>query len=245
MQIEQKLTIPKDARLFFCTDVHGEFDALQSVLNQAGYNEEVDYLISCGDLIDRGPDNAKTLVYFFNKFNRYAILGNHEHMFLGGNYDHIMNGGGWTFTLDEDSLSLLRNKITENFPLVLTLHVQGICPSTGLGTLTKIGCVHAEIPMGYDSYEDFLDDLPRSNRAQASAIWGRDMINKSKHITDVDFVLHGHTSIPEPMQVKNRLYFDTGRWGPQAGKLTLLEFVEGEFKQYTSEFELKKPRMHP
>lgn len=237
MKIEQKLTIPEGARLFFCTDVHGEFDALQSVLNQAGYNEEVDYLISCGDLIDRGPDNAKTLVYFFNKFNRYAILGNHEHMFLGGNYDHIMNGGGWTFTLDEDSLLLLRDKVSALFPVALTINV-----ASG-GEDYKIGCVHAEIPIEYDSYEDFLADLPRSNLV--SAIWGRDMINRSKHITDVDFVLHGHTTMPEVFQAENRIYFDTGRWGPQAGKLTLLEFVDGEFKQYTSEFELKKPRMHP
>lgn len=231
------ISVPSSARLFFCTDVHGEFDALQEALSKAGYDESKDYLISCGDLCDRGPQNLQTLAYFFNPSkNRYAILGNHEQLLLGDSYLHYMNGGAWTTRETDETLEYLRRKINDHFSLVLTVEYKG----------KTLGCVHAEVPYHFDSYLDFLEAIYEgSKETQDMATWGRDMINQEKHITDVDFLLHGHTTIPEVMQTQNRVYFDTGRWASQEGKLTLLEFTGEEFKQYTEEFEIKRPRMHP
>ena len=231
------ISVPRSARLFFCTDVHGEFDALQKALAKAQYDEDKDYLISCGDLCDRGPQSLQSLAYFFHpEKNRYAILGNHEQLLLEAGYLHYMNGGAWATRETDETLEYLRRKINEHFSLVLTVVYKN----------KTLGCVHAEVPYHFDSYVDFIDAIyAGSKETQDTATWGRDMINHEKYITDVDFLLHGHTTIPEVMQVQNRVYFDTGSWASQEGKLTLLEFTGEEFKQYTAEFEIKRPRMHP
>ena len=77
------ISVPSSARLFFCTDVHGRLDELTELLSQAGFTE-TDYLISVGDLTDRGPKSLEALNMFLNptKQNLHALLGNHEHMLM-------------------------------------------------------------------------------------------------------------------------------------------------------------------
>lgn len=231
------ISVPSSARLFFCTDVHGQFDALQEVLSSAGYDETKDYLVSCGDLCDRGPQSLQTLNFFFKpEKNRFALLGNHEELMMSGTYLHYMNGGEWVTRETDETLDYLRRKIDENFSVTLTVMYKG----------KLLGCVHAEVPYQFDSFVDFLESLYEgSKETKETALWGRDMINYNKHITDIDFLLHGHTPIPEVLQVENRIYFDTSYVDAQKGRLTLLEFTGTGFKQYTVDFERKRPRMHP
>lgn len=65
-------------------DIHGEYHSLIKALNDAGYDENnpLHWLISVGDLFDRGNQNVE--VYeFFKRINRkLMILGNHDEFLL-------------------------------------------------------------------------------------------------------------------------------------------------------------------
>ena len=228
LNIHKTITVPEGSRLFFCTDVHGRLDELNSLLEQVGFSDN-DYLISVGDLHDRGPQSLQALNMFLNpqRPNLYALLGNHEHMLMQKDTHNLFyNGGQWALEQTDETLDYLSRKLTENFYYAFTVEKDG----------HKIGCVHAEVPRDYDTWEDFLDDLARP-RVQREALWGREYIysGANKELLGVTFVLHGHTCLPEPLLSANRLYFDTGRWGAQKGTMTLLEFSQGFFEEFTSE----------
>ena len=83
-------------------DIHGQFDALQSLLRHLGYNENGDHpqgrhLILLGDLVDRGPDTPAVLDWYQQAQARgkaQSILGNHEINLLLGD---AKDGSGWYF----------------------------------------------------------------------------------------------------------------------------------------------------
>lgn len=225
--VHRTVKVPEGARLFFCTDVHGNLGALKQALIMADYDQEKDYLISVGDLCDRGPESPGTLVYFFRKdLNRYAVLGNHEHMFIADAYSHGHNGGEWVWDLQEEDLFYLREKIRREFNYVITVEAFG----------RTLGCVHAEIPGYMKDYKSFVRGMKESEHLRDHAIWNRDMIFHDVPIEGVDFSIHGHTSMPEVLFAHNRVYMDTGPWMFEKGSLTLLEFTsDREFEQYIVE----------
>lgn len=67
-------------KLFVTTDVHGHYSELMKALKEAGFDKEnpTHYFVSCGDLFDRGTENA--LLYNFVKSlkRKFLIKGNHE-----------------------------------------------------------------------------------------------------------------------------------------------------------------------
>lgn len=229
--IHKIIEVPEDSRLFFCTDVHGRLDELNDLLAQAGF-EETDYLISVGDLTDRGPKSLESLNMFLNptRPNLHALLGNHEHMLMRKDL-HLLsyNGGQWALEHSDETIEYFSRKLTQKFFYAFTVKKEG----------HTIGCVHAEVPLRYDSWEEFLDDLTNRPGTKEDALWNREYIytEANKELLGVDFVLHGHTCLPEPLLSANRLYFDTGRWNKQQGNLTLLEFCSGHFKEYKIELQ--------
>ena len=229
MNIHKVIEVPDSARVFFCTDVHGRLDELTELLSQAGFTEK-DYLISVGDLTDRGPKSLETLNMFLNptKQNLHALLGNHEHMLMQKDLHNLFyNGGQWVLEQSDETIDYLSRKLMEKFFYAFTIKKGGY----------TLGCVHAEVPMDFSSWDQFLDELVRP-RVQLDALWSREIIygGTSTHLDGVDYVLHGHTCLPEPTLVGNRLYFDTGRWAKQQGELTLLEFChDGRFEEYKIE----------
>ena len=91
-----------DAPLDIVGDIHGEIDALNSLLDVLGYDENGDHpeqrkLIFVGDLCDRGADSlaviqrVKTLI---EQGNAQCILGNHELNLL---IHSKREGNGWFF----------------------------------------------------------------------------------------------------------------------------------------------------
>ena len=225
------IEVPEGSRLFFCTDVHGRLDELNELLAQAGFTE-TDYLISVGDLNDRGPKSLEALNMFLNPKNPnlFALLGNHEHMLMQKDLHNLFyNGGQWALEQSDETIDYLSRKLMENFFYAFTVKKDG----------HTLGCVHAEVPLDFSSWDQFLDELVRP-RVQLDAVWSREIIygNSSAHLDGVDYVLHGHTCLPEPTLVGNRLYFDTGLWvGKQQGTLTLLEFCNGHFEEYKIELQ--------
>lgn len=69
-------------KYFIVADVHGFYDEMINALNGAGYEKDNPNhcFVSCGDLIDRGPDAAKCLKFVnsINKKRKILIKGNHE-----------------------------------------------------------------------------------------------------------------------------------------------------------------------
>lgn len=60
-------------------DIQGCFEPFQCLLEDVGFDPVKDVIWSVGDLINRGPDNLKTLRWFFEYRNSaVVVLGNHD-----------------------------------------------------------------------------------------------------------------------------------------------------------------------
>lgn len=99
MNLIQKLP---DGPLDIIGDIHGEFDALTSLLRHLGYDlhgchAEGRVLVFVGDFCDRGPDSPAVLQlikHLVTSGRAFAILGNHEVNLLRKD---VKDGSGWYF----------------------------------------------------------------------------------------------------------------------------------------------------
>ncbi len=90
-------------------DIHGEIDALRSLLGRLGYAEDGAHaekrrLVFLGDLTDRGPDSPAVVNLVSNLLEReraQCILGNHELNILLGQKKH---GNAWLHGAGEEVL---------------------------------------------------------------------------------------------------------------------------------------------
>lgn len=81
-------------------DIHGEIDALRSLLDHLGYDYDGNHpngrkLVFIGDLCDRGPDSPaviRLVKRMVQAGNAQALLGNHELNFLR---QQAKDGSGW------------------------------------------------------------------------------------------------------------------------------------------------------
>ena len=66
--------------LFVVSDVHSYYNEMIIALSKAGFDAENDnhIFISCGDLLDRGPDSVKCLTFVNSLDRKILIRGNHE-----------------------------------------------------------------------------------------------------------------------------------------------------------------------
>jgi hypothetical protein len=96
-----------DGPLDIVGDVHGELDALRSLLRALGYTARGTHpagrrLVFVGDLCDRGPDSPGVLAlvrHLVDEGVAQAVLGNHELNLLREVPKH---GNGWFFGADHD-----------------------------------------------------------------------------------------------------------------------------------------------
>lgn len=221
-------------RLFFTTDIHGELPTLLHGLKELGFIEEEDLLVCAGDLIDRGRYNLDTAYFFLDKTNDpfdayHSVLGNHDLFSFdnqGYNKDFacwLMNGGKWAFTeIPEEDRKLLGYDMM-NLPYAIEVEHQSL----------KYGVVHAGVPDEL-TWDEFILALENNNpAAKFECVWLRDFVEYKDHegyqapLVGIDFTIHGHTPVKEPLMVGNRLHIDTGL---VYGKyLTITEAVDGKF----------------
>lgn len=91
-----------DTPLDIVGDIHGEIDALESLIHHLGYQNDGRHpenrkLVFVGDFIDRGPDSPQVLrriQQWVANGNAFAILGNHEINLLAND---AKDGSGWYF----------------------------------------------------------------------------------------------------------------------------------------------------
>lgn len=90
-------------------DVHGEFDALVSLLRKLGYDDlgrhaERRRLVFVGDLIDRGPDSPgvlRVVKRMVEAGNAQCVAGNHEINAIRDQADQERSGEGWWYGRNE------------------------------------------------------------------------------------------------------------------------------------------------
>lgn len=76
-------------KYFIFSDTHGNFTALKKALDDAGYdnNNKNHWLISAGDLFDRGKENIEIYKFLDSIKQKTMILGNHDEYLLD-----VLNG---------------------------------------------------------------------------------------------------------------------------------------------------------
>ncbi|XKX17466.1 NinI-like serine-threonine phosphatase [Klebsiella phage phi1_175008] len=218
MKLYEFIKLEDDKDLFIIGDLHGCYDLYKKGERVLGIRD-TDYVISLGDLTDRGKQNLRCVIEFTRKSNHFAIRGNHEDMLikgmLEGNRDYYQcwyqNGGHTVWgELGEDGVSLLATMV-ENLPVVLVVEHRG----------KKLAFIHGGYPSAYEYLP--VTEIPnlglskeKENIFAESLMWDRDMISCAQEgislpkVLGVDYVFHGHSYVPEPLINANRVYMDTG-----------------------------------
>lgn len=218
-------------RDFVVGDVHGQFDMLEALLSEVGFDESTDRLFMTGDLIDRGPFSHQVLDWL-DKPWLHAIRGNHEQMALdcvAGTGDpprHSRNGGRWF----HERTGLEQQRIAERLALL------PVAMEIRLGNGACAGIIHAE-PPGWEHDLTWNEGLARLNsvdpqqqrEALTQALYARTRITTGdcRIFRGVDRLYVGHSTVPETLHLGNVIYVDTG-CSFADGKLTLIDMLSGK-----------------
>lgn len=177
-----------DGPLDIVGDIHGEIDALESLLGHLGYAADGSHtnnrrLIFVGDLVDRGPDSPAVLrkVRDLVQAGRaQCILGNHELNLLRGDHKH---GNSWWMAPGQPSehpavmaTPEFKAEITpflESLPLVLErddLRVVHACwNQESIDALKRMDNPHERMVDLYAHYQRKIKDLRREDKTRSFA----------------------------------------------------------------------------
>ncbi|NRB01808.1 MAG: serine/threonine protein phosphatase [Rhodobacteraceae bacterium] len=206
-------------------DIHGNITALEAL------NEKLDPSIPrilVGDYVDRGQDSARVLEYVSQSAEMTCLIGNHEQMLLNfldrpteASKMWFKNGGLQTLlsygvpvpstpkTADAqiDIAEALRAKMGDT----TVSWLQNLSHYLHLGNVVA---VHAALDPG--------DAV--SNQTADTMLWGhKDFFQKTR--SDGNWVVHGHTIVPEPLCEQGRISIDTGAYA--TGVLTAALLGDG------------------
>lgn len=185
-----------------CGDLHGEFNALQAALSEAGFNKAADRLFLLGDTIDRGSKSRALLEWVLDTDWVYSVMGNHELMFLARaedyrcQYKHRRMGGDWAESLDEASYTSLATRCRYQLPLTITLECER----------GQLGLVHAQSP-----FDDWcaVQESPFSERFAIECTWPWNRAQGAEQtISGVTAVVSGHIGTAEIVQKGNQVWID-------------------------------------
>jgi serine/threonine protein phosphatase 1 len=207
---------------YICSDIHGHFSLLESLLEQAGFDENTDRLFSLGDLIDRGPESDLALSWLEKKWF-YAIQGNHERMLINAverKSSHMFTqwyawGGAWAEDLNQTRLEEFY-RVFSQLPIAIELHVTNA---------NKVALVHAELPDKCD-WLDVVAQLnstpsnePERNLLISNMLWAKTQPRRNiegilsiEPVKNIDHVFHGHTIVDYVTTYTNRTFMDLGSY---------------------------------
>jgi len=231
MLIYRKRVIPDNMEKIIVGDVHGEHDKLEGLLNKYNIDKKNTFIISVGDIIDRGPKIAECCEDFLTKENYDMCIGNHEDFMLARNNRSVFpnwlaNGGQQTINqLGFDTVDLVSQEILDRIPVILEIEHRG----------KTFGIVHAEISNRYQTI-DWQEIIKRAHTDEdylSDLIWSRYTINQVIQaqtfggvadippVSGIDFVIHGHTGVRKPIINGNRIWIDTLY---QSGNITFARY---------------------
>lgn len=198
---------------YFVGDLHGCFEQLKERLKAVRFNPNRDRLISCGDLIDRGPESFKC-AHLVKKDFFWGVRGNHEQMAIDALTEHgtrldrsvlwIQNGGDWVLPY---MASAKAPEVRERLLYLLGLLPVAIeVPYKG----KTIGVVHADVP-----FSNWAEMKARefNKTALGTMLWDRSRWKErgAPPVQNVDCVVVGHTPQKQgPSANENVLNIDTG-----------------------------------
>lgn len=195
-------------RDFVVGDIHGYYTILMKALEDIDFDFENDRLFSCGDLVDRGPENHRVLKLTQEPWF-IPVRGNHEDMLFEGmlmyntySWQWEKNTGRWArregykeWGMQMTELKALVRKLKEEIPLAIQInHKNG----------KRYGIVHAAVP-------DM--DWERVLTRPDFAVWDRQILYHGMiaPVDNIDYVFHGHSYIGTegPRRIANRIYLDS------------------------------------
>ena len=205
---------------YVMADIHGEYELFWKMLEKISFSES-DELYICGDIIDKGPESVRLTKYISSRSNMYAILGNHEHLFLQF-YHSLLSDSG----LCADGIM---SKLREYFPDGELLEWEVVDFIESLPAYIEKDdfiCVHAGVPL--DSQNRIL---PLSSVSVNQLVNDRRFKEPSVKHESEKCVFFGHTQTncisgeckilgypkdktKRPSSVRDfyKIHLDTGAW---------------------------------
>ena len=226
--------VQPDAPFCVVADIHGRMDLLSTALDRAAAQWPHLPMVFVGDYIDRGPDSASVLRHLFgmqtaNPDRFICLAGNHEDFLLGFLDDPqryhrlwLRNGGDATLQsfgisgpldgLSAGAVDLLGDQLRQAMGAELVTWVRQ------LPTTYRAGNVWVTHAGG-----DPTVDMDRQDRN--ALLWGHPDFRKLAR-TDDQWVVHGHTIVPEVLIRDGRISIDTGAY--RTGRLSVVRIADGE-----------------
>jgi serine/threonine protein phosphatase 1 len=232
-------SIPAGLRVYAVGDVHGRLDLLTTVAEMIETHEAVSpparsVVIFLGDYIDRGPDSRGVIDFLLGWRPRGVetvfLRGNHEAMLLNAlrspDMFHMwaMNGGLAT---------------AQSYGVAFDPHISPRADASGI--VRQLGAalppIHLHflenLPIGLE-VGDYLfvhagvrPGVPLDSQTEVDCLYIRDEFLTHRGSFG-KVVVHGHTPVPSPEVLPNRIGIDTG--AVFTGRLTVL-CLEGETQQ--------------
>ncbi len=173
---------------YYISDIHGCLYELKSLLKKIKFNIYKDKLWIIGDLIFKGPESIKILLFLYNiKENIKIILGNHDLFFIKNYFTNIkkkilINKKFYTIIkwLIKQKIIIINNKYK-----TILVHA-GIPPLLNYNNIIKYSNILINI-LKKRKYKKFIKIYNNKNILK----WN----NKLKLINKLSFILHTFTNI--------------------------------------------------
>jgi serine/threonine protein phosphatase 1 len=201
-KVYEFLSLLDKRNIYAVGDIHGCFSKLEERLTQIGFDKNQDFLISLGDLVDRGPESHLAKDYAKEPWFKH-IIGNHEEMtrghIQGDSYIHTINGGGWLADIEYPDKSLHVDVLMDSCYLLEVLTPKGV----------RAGFVHADLR--WSNWQENINapDLK-------TFTWSREGIRNLRNpdynptISGIDKVFFGHNAVYKAFNRGNCYWIDTG-----------------------------------
>lgn len=177
-------------------DIHGCLKTLEALIAKLEPGVPITFV---GDLIDRGPHDAK-VVDFIRLGGFDCVMGNHEHMLVDvatGGYAY--GGGVWLRNGGKGLKAFSQEQIAWMSSLPYYLRYDDLRDSAGLALLVCHGGVHSWHQSEFSLKE--LDGMPAD-----AFMWNRQPPTKIEE----SYQVCGHTPLQSPIVEKHWAFIDTG-----------------------------------
>ncbi|MBQ6153366.1 MAG: serine/threonine protein phosphatase [Ruminococcus sp.] len=185
--------------VYVISDLHGyPFEKFQEILTKAQFCDD-DELYVLGDVIDRGEDGIKYLLWLLQKKNAHFVLGNHEKMMLD-----------CPFLFDRFNLEYLLNPDRKQRIALMIWNLNGAEPTINalqgveyekkqeILEYLKAAPMYREITVNDKQYllihsglRDFCPDKPLEEYSEKDLLWERPEL--TQRYFDDKTVVFGHT----------------------------------------------------
>jgi serine/threonine protein phosphatase 1 len=223
MTLLHSVRTPPDARLIFIGDIHGCYDELLALLERVTPSAN-DFVISVGDIVNKGPHPAKCLDLWRAR-GYLAVKGNNELKLLDHAHPLLR-----FFARDNRDVLRRRELIrcVESWPLVLDFPDAGLTAVHG-GFLPQMQVTAADVEAHANEISELRwirkkggewISVPKEKKKKEDVLWAEKWKGER-------FVLYGHTPVRKPKFDRFALGLDTGC--VYGGALTAAVFRNGEW----------------